>query len=201
MFGADEAGYGSLLGSMFVSCVSAENISVLPDGVVDSKKLSMDEVRRLAKEIHTHPDINVAVYEVPPERFRDNINCEDLVVDAHARVINSVSNSHEIGFVDASGNCEKSFCREISRKINKRVKIVSKYGADERFKMASAASIIAKHAREQNVQEIKSDISQDIGSGYPGDDKTDEFIETHYNENGELPKFARKSLIRKNRDL
>ena len=54
----------------------------------------------------------------------------------------------------------------------------------------SAASIIAKVTRDAKIEEIKREIGQDFGSGYPSDPITKKFVEENYDK---FPKIFRKS--------
>jgi ribonuclease HII len=58
--------------------------------------------------------------------------------------------------------------------------------------VVSAASIIAKITRDQEVQQIRARY-RSIGSGYPSDDQTMRFIRRWVKKNGAAPEFARKS--------
>ena len=55
-----------------------------------------------------------------------------------------------------------------------------------------AASIVAKVERDRAIQEIR-DVYHEIGSGYPSDVNTMNFIRTWITKYGHAPQFARKS--------
>jgi ribonuclease HII len=72
-------------------------------------------------------------------------------------------------------------------------KIISKHKADDLFPIVSAASIIAKYKRDCLIQELNIKFREEIGSGYPSDEKTIEFLRTFIRTNKKPPECARKS--------
>ncbi len=57
--------------------------------------------------------------------------------------------------------------------------------------MVSAASIIAKVTRDRAMLKLRKNY--DLGSGYPSDSKTIDFVTSYYKINQVLPIFVRKS--------
>ena len=55
----------------------------------------------------------------------------------------------------------------------------------------SAASILAKVARDRVIMKLRKD--HNLGSGYPSDPITVKFVTKYYKKNHEMPKFVRKS--------
>ncbi len=49
------------------------------------------------------------------------------------------------------------------------IPIIAEHKADARYPVVSAASIIAKVVRDQEIERITDKIGMDIGSGYPSD--------------------------------
>ena len=84
----------------------------------------------------------------------------------------------------------KRFGKEIS-KLSHNKKIYSYHHADSRFLVVSAASIIAKVTRDQAIEKLKKE--NDLGSGYPSDPKTINFVRKYYEEQKIMPIFVRKS--------
>ena len=70
--------------------------------------------------------------------------------------------------------------------------VVAEHKADEKYPIVSAASIIAKVTRDGIIESYKEEYGE-IGSGYPSDPKTINFLKRYVEEFGELPKIARKS--------
>ena len=73
------------------------------------------------------------------------------------------------------------------------LKITSEHNADEKYPIVSAASILAKVRRDELVRNIEEENGIEIGSGYPSDRKTINFLDTWVKEHGSLPDFARSS--------
>jgi ribonuclease HII len=71
-------------------------------------------------------------------------------------------------------------------------KIYCLHHADCLNVVVSAASIVAKIIRDNEVQRIRK-IYHDIGSGYPSDKKTMFFIKKWVTQYKSAPHFARKS--------
>ncbi|MCI4436683.1 MAG: ribonuclease HII, partial [Ignisphaera sp.] len=63
---------------------------------------------------------------------------------------------------------------------------------DSKYIAVSAASIVAKVLRDWHIDQLKK-VYGDIGSGYPSDKKTVEWLQNYYKEFGELPSVVRKS--------
>jgi ribonuclease HII len=68
----------------------------------------------------------------------------------------------------------------------------SMHHADATNVVVSAASIIAKITRDEEIQRIRARY-RGIGSGYPSDEQTMRFIRRWVKKNGAAPEFARKS--------
>ncbi|MFB6115307.1 MAG: ribonuclease HII, partial [Candidatus Nanohalobium sp.] len=82
--------------------------------------------------------------------------------------------------------------RELPEKFTE-VEFVAEHGADDKFPIVSAASIVAKSARESHVEELHQKYGYDFKSGYPHDKPTINFLEKYLEEKGELPPETRTS--------
>lgn len=189
--GADEAGKGPVLGSMFAAAVRAEADS-LPTDVADSKQLSPEDREELAQLIREHADA-VAVYEVPVERIDDpETDMNQLTVAAQAGALAAVAQENLSGYVDAGDTNAVRFERRVENHLDVTVDLRAEHGADETYPIVSAASIVAKVARDAHVAELADEYG-DVGSGYPSDDTTREFLRTYVETHGHLPDCARTS--------
>ena len=106
-----------------------------------------------------------------------------------AKVISKLN--PETSFVDSCDVNPKRFGKEISKLAGNK-KIRSYHHADSRFVVVSAASIIAKVARDRAITKLKK--THDVGSGYPSDRKTISFVKKYYQIQKTMPNFVRKSL-------
>jgi ribonuclease HII len=98
----------------------------------------------------------------------------------------------EVVYVDSPDPVPERFERLLTSLIGEGVRVVAENGADAKYVVVGAASIMAKTERDRIVEELKRKYG-DFGSGYPSDPKTREFAEKWLREHGEPPPFARKS--------
>ena len=57
---------------------------------------------------------------------------------------------------------------------------MSEHKADAKYPVVSAASILAKEKREEEVFNLKKEFHVDFGSGYPSDPKTVLFLKENF---------------------
>lgn len=98
----------------------------------------------------------------------------------------------EIAYVDASDVLEERFKQHILECLPFKVEIVSEHKADRNYPIVSAASIIAKVERDEEIAELKEKYG-DFGCGYPTDPKTLSFLRQCLKKFEEYPDFVRKS--------
>src|SRR5690606_1986143 len=80
----------------------------------------------------------------------------------------------------------------IGQHLNCNSKVHSMHHADAINIVVSAASIVAKITRDQEIQRIRNKYRR-IGSGYPSDEQPMRFIRRWVTTNGSAPEFASKS--------
>ena len=192
-FGVDEAGKGPVLGSMFAAAVVADP-DTLPAGIADSKTLSPDRRDELAADLRADPTVSIGLAEIPVDEIDDaETNMNELTVIAHARALEAVAVTGGTGYVDAGDVDAERFGRRVAARIDADLEIHAEHGADERYPLVSAASVVAKVARDAHVKGLAADYETAIGSGYPSDDRTREFLTQYVEQHGELPTCARRS--------
>jgi len=190
-FGVDEAGKGPVLGSMFAAAVRAEP-AALPDGVGDSKGIAPATREQLDADIRTAADA-VAVAEIPVSRIDDpETDMNTLTVAAHAEALSGVAADGLAGLVDAGDTDAERFGRRVADRLEPTVDLAAEHSADETDPLVGAASIVAKVARDSHVRGL-ADTHGDVGSGYPSDPTTREFLAGYVERHGELPDCARSS--------
>lgn len=191
MLGVDEAGKGPVLGSMFAAAVRVDP-AALPADVDDSKAVSPAERQRLVREIHEVADA-VSVSEIPVERIDDpETDMNALTVDAHVQALSAVAVGGDECYVDAGDTNAVRFERNVADDVSAAVDLHAEHGADETYPVVGAASIVAKVAREAHVAALAARYGA-IGSGYPSDPTTREFLRTYVDDHGDLPPCARAS--------
>lgn len=189
-FGVDEAGKGPVLGSMFAAAVRAP-VSALPEGIGDSKKLSANRRERLAEKLRSDDRISHGVAEISPTRI-DAGNMNELTVAAHAEAAGNVVKAGDTGLCDAGDVDAERFGRRVADRIEATVTVTAVHRADESDALVGAASIIAKSKRERHVDSLRSRFGA-VGSGYPSDPTTREFLQHYFEEHGEFPPPTRRS--------
>jgi len=189
-FGVDEAGKGPVLGSMFAAAVAGDPDD-LPDGVKDSKRLSAPRREALAERIRDGFAVGVA--EIPVERIDDpETDMNALTVAAQADALAEVAEDGLAGHVDAGDVDAARFGRRVTDGVPAEVDVTAEHGADDEYPLVAAASIVAKVARDGHVAALAAEYG-DVGSGYPSDPATREFLEEYVREHGALPTCARES--------
>ena len=191
--GVDDAGRGSMIGPMVIAGISIEkkNIPKLRKlGVRDSKKLSPKKRELLYKQIIKLVD-DYHVIRIPPRTidkyvFEHNLN--HLEAKKMAEVISNLN--PDISYVDSCDVNAARFGREISDLSNKS-KVKSYHYADSRFVVVSAASIIAKVSRDRSIMRLNK--TSNLGSGYPSDKKSVNYVKKIVSSKKPLPTSVRKS--------
>ena len=191
--GVDDAGRGSMLGPLVIAGISLHKkdipkLSLL--GVKDSKQLTPKSREELYKKIIEIVD-EYYVAKISPKIIDASVKkhgLNHLEANYMAKVILKLS--PDTSYVDSCDVNPKRFGKEIAKLSNNK-KIRSYHHADSRFVVVSAASIIAKVTRDRAISKLRKNY--DLGSGYPSDSKTIDFVTSYYRINQILPVFVRKS--------
>ena len=191
--GVDDAGRGSMLGPLVIAGISLHKkdipkLSLL--GVKDSKQLTPKSREELYKKIIEIVD-EYYVAKISPKIIDASVKkhgLNHLEANYMAKVILKLN--PDTSYVDSCDVNPKRFGKEIAKLSNNK-KIRSYHHADSRFIVVSAASIIAKVTRDRAISKLRKNY--DLGSGYPSDSKTIDFVTSYYRINQILPVFVRKS--------
>jgi ribonuclease HII len=196
LLGADEAGKGPVIGSMFVAGVVVEEeqlFDLAAWGVRDSKQLSADRRRTLSKKIKDAA-VDLYILEVAPQvidELRQVMTMNEIMVRCFAQVLARLRADR--AFLDAADVDEARFAERVRAQSGATMEILAEHHADQRHSVVSAASILAKVRRDESIREIEAAYGCQIGSGYPSDPETIDFLKGWLKERGELPPFARHS--------
>ena len=191
--GIDDAGRGPMLGPLVIAGISLEkkNIKKLNAlGVKDSKKLSAKSRESLYKKIIEIVD-DYYIAKISPRLIDASVkkHClNGLEAKYMAKVVSKLN--PDTSYVDSCDVNPKRFGKEIS-KLSDNHKIKSYHRADSKFVVVSAASILAKVARDRAIAKLRKE--HDLGSGYPSDSVTVNFVTKYYKKNQKMPNFVRKS--------
>ncbi len=191
--GVDEAGRGPVMGPIVIAGVLVDDDKELRHiGVRDSKKLTPGRREQLVKEVMAVSKYEIVMASAEDiDLLRQTMTMNVMESKLFATVIERLGG--KTAYVDAADTDEELFGRYISKELGGKVKIISKHGADDTYPVVSAASIVAKTRRDAIIQDIKKELGQDIGSGYPSDPKTINFLKGWYKEHGEMPPHTRRS--------
>jgi len=205
--GIDEAGKGPVIGSLFVAGVlNFEGLGEL--GVKDSKRLSPKKREHLAKLIEKATEVQVLELTASEiDEGRKNHTLNEIMVELFSAVICSFQPDR--AFVDAADvdpnrfatNLRLSFEREKGKGEGRKIEIISESKADERYPVVSAASIVAKVHRDRSIRQLEKEIGAEIGSGYPADLKTIQFLKRLLKEKEDIPSYVRRSWKTVERNL
>lgn len=197
VIGIDEAGKGPVIGSMFVAGVlNFEGLKEM--GVKDSKRLSPSRREYLAKLIEEATEVHVvemSASEIDEGRKRNTLN--EIMVELFSAVI--MHFQPDMAFVDAADVNPERFAANLRLNYEKEgkgvIEIISDWKADERYPVVSAASIVAKVHRDRSIRELEAEIGAEIGSGYPADPKTIQFLKGLLKEKEleDIPSYVRRS--------
>jgi len=185
LLGIDDAGRGPLIGPMFLAgvLIKEQDEKILKElGVKDSKLIIHTERIKIAEEIRKK-SIGVEIAESSPKEIDGavdgGINLNTLEAKKAAQIINKLNNSKDK--IKVIVDCPSVNTLAWKNKMMSFVKhtenldVRCEHKADFNYPVVGAASIIAKVARENAVSEIKKNFGN-IGSGYPADPVTKEFI-------------------------
>lgn len=198
VIGIDEAGRGPVLGSMFVGAVAVTGgeIEGLADlGLKDSKKLA-DARREELGDVVADAAARTQVREITADEIdelSEIMSLNRIEINAFAELIAEMDADR--AYIDLPEPDAERFgnrLRAAGDGIGD-VEIVAEHGADDTYPIVSAASIIAKNAREDHVAALEDEYGCSLGSGYPHDTPTIEFLERYVADHGELPPAARAS--------
>ena len=191
--GVDDAGRGSMLGPLVIAGISIDKSKIRKLsklGVKDSKKLTSKSREELFKKIILLVD-DYHIVKIPTRSIDSSVkkhNLNQLEAKYMAKVISKLN--PQTSFVDSCDVNPKRFGNEIS-KLTGNKKIRSYHHADSKFVVVSAASILAKVTRDKAITRLKK--THEVGSGYPSDKKTIEFVKKYYQNHKTVPNFVRKS--------
>lgn len=122
---------------------------------------------------------------IPPEEIdravgrHDGLNLNRLEAQKSAEILNELNPDKAI--IDAPSNNIKNYKKYLMKFIkNKDIELILEHKADLNYPVVSAASILAKVTRDNEIEKIKKEISIDFGSGYMSDPKTAGFLKTHF---------------------
>ncbi|WP_339104693.1 ribonuclease HII [Haloterrigena salinisoli] len=123
-------------------------------------------------------------------------------LEAHPTDALEATSDRITGLCDACDTDEDRFARRVASACGSRpslpdpladaLEIEARHGADDESPIVGAASVVAKVERDAHVAAIADEYGP-VGSGYPSDPNTREFLASYVDEHGDLPPFARET--------
>lgn len=190
--GTDEAGRGPIIGPMVMCGVAikeGQEKELEALGVKDSKLLSASARNRIAKVLEKKYEFHlIKVSPIEIDGFVGNgkiKNLNTLEAEKIVEIITALKPDKVI--IDCpSPNC-KAFTSFVHERLsNKSVELVGEHKADTKYFVVGAASILAKVARDAEIEKIKAHIGIDFGSGYMADPRTKAFVEKYWDKHPEV---------------
>ena len=196
LLGIDDAGRGPVLGPMILAgvLIEKEQEQTIKDwGAKDSKLLYPTKRKEISDKIKDQFKYHIEISQ--PKEIDNHKNLNTLEAEKAAKIINKLTknlNEKIQVIIDCPSVNIESWSKDVQKLINnpKNISLSCEHKADFNHPIVSAASIIAKEKREDEIYKLKLQLKTDFGSGYPADPKTKEFITKNFDN----PKF--KELIR-----
>lgn len=191
--GVDEAGRGSMIGPLVIAGIAIKKSKIKELGrlgVRDSKKLSPLSREKLYKRILDIAD-DYAVSRIGPKVIDAHVRrhqLNHLEASYMAKIIRKLGPS--LSYVDSCDVNATRFGKKLE-KLSDVKNIRAYHHADARFLVVSAASIIAKVTRDRAIGRLNN--VHVLGSGYPSDSRTVDFVRRWFEKNGHVPSFVRQS--------
>lgn len=206
--GVDEAGRGPVVGPLVLGCVlvdgkGAKKLRELK--VRDSKKLTPSRREHLEPLIKSIA-IEWRLLHISPadiDRLRKTQSLNVIEAQKTAHMIVSLENRPGKIIIDAADAVEASYDRKIREAIESACpgyiidELICEHKADDNYVEVSAASVIAKVARDRAIEDLKAEYGE-FGSGYPSDPLTQEFVKRII-ASGQTPECIRRSWNTMNR--
>lgn len=192
--GIDDAGKGPVIGPMIIGGVlinEEQEQRLKKDGIKDSKLILHESRIKLSKLIKENSIASKTIIIEPSEidsavESKDNLNTLEARKMAEAINHLNTSNLHDKQIkviVDCPSVNTKSWRSKLMSFIKNKdnLTIICEHKADFNYVSVGAASILAKVIREEEVAKLKKQFINygDLGSGYPADPITKDFLKKH----------------------
>jgi len=194
--GIDEAGRGPIVGPLVMAGVSVteDKIELLKAmGIKDSKLIPAEKREILFDEIiklvDSYDIIEISAEEIDEYQER-GINLNQMEARVAAKIINKLKPSKVYVDSPEPANGGAKFGIMINEFLNVQPEMIAEHGADHKYVVAGAASILAKVSRDREVARIVEEIGAEIGSGYPHDPRCRAYLEENFR--GPIHKYLRK---------
>jgi len=191
VLGIDEAGRGPVIGPLVIAGVSIDekDLDKLNElGVKDSKLLSPtqreDMFNKIINTAKNHKIIIIPPKEIDSALKSESLNLNWLEAIKSAEIINFIK--PEKAIVDCPSNNIPAYKNFLKKHLKDKTELIIEHKADFKYAVVSAASIIAKVTRDNEIKKIQKKLEEPIGSGYPSDPITINFLKKNHNNYPEI---------------
>ncbi|MBU3924093.1 MAG: ribonuclease HII [Nanoarchaeota archaeon] len=191
LLGIDDAGRGPVLGPMILTGIlieESEEQFIKNLGAKDSKLLTPKRRNEIKNQITKFPHhIELST----PNEIDNHKNLNLLEAEKAAKIINTLTKNLKEKvkiIIDCPSTNIQSWTRDVEKILTvtyhlppTTYHLICRHKADRDHPVVSAASIIAKEKREEEMLRLRTELNKDFGSGYPADPKTKKFIAENFN--------------------
>ena len=178
VLGLDEAGRGSVLGPLVIGAfaIDADAIPRLLDlGVRDSKLLPADRREKIYAELPGFGDcrsVHLGPARIDAAVAKHGLN--DLELATFAEIVRAVGPAETRA--DACDPNARRFARTLKALSGSEAPVKARHHMDRDDLVVGAASIVAKVERDRAIARLAAEIGEPVGSGYPSDPRTMQFL-------------------------
>ncbi|MFH1285230.1 MAG: ribonuclease HII, partial [Candidatus Micrarchaeota archaeon] len=172
--GADEAGRGCVIGPLVLCiayCKKEDEQKLKKMGAKDSKELSpsrREELKPMIEKICKFSLISITAREL--NELMNTYSLNEIEAMKIGEALTSLEKDKISAiYVDSPDTVKERFTKRITKYYKGSAKIVSDHKADAKYPIVSAASILAKTARDSAIESIKKELNYDFNSGYTSD--------------------------------
>lgn len=201
ILGIDDAGRGPVIGPMILTgcLIKKESEKELKKlGVKDSKIITpkrREFLKEKIEKIHIKSK-TITIFPKEIDSSQDSgLKLNELEADKIAQIINELNEGKERikVIIDCPSVSISKWGDYLKTKINnlENLEIYCEHKADKNHLAVSSASILAKFKREEEMDKLKKEYGEEIGSGYTSDQLTIKFLERN------AIKYKDKGIFRK----
>lgn len=200
VLGIDEAGRGAVVGPLIIAGAMF-NEQDLPKlkalDVRDSKELTPQRREFLEEKIKdlTVDFVVVSISARKIDELRSQgTNLNRIEIDYMTEIIKTLKPDKVV--VDSpEANTQKIKDEILGKLEGMETEVVSENYADKKYPEVSAASILAKVIRDRSIKSLEQRLGEEIGAGYPSDERTIDFLKRTLEKYKDYPDFVRKSWV------
>ena len=197
--GIDEAGRGAVIGPLVIAGVSVSGereAEFRRMGVRDSKLIAPGRRKKLALAIERMAEKNdcfIAVSKIGACKIdsydKAGINLNELEAMKMADII-PFMNAARV-YVDSPEQNTGKLAKKLVKLSKTEAELIVEHKADQNYPVCSAASIIAKVTRDEEIAKLHKKYGN-FGSGYPSDSRTTDFLKNYLKRHNRLPECVRE---------